>query len=850
MAMNYEGVKKELEKIFTSSFGERKIVFWYDEPRNFEDNIKDDNFSFTKLIVYNNNSFEIKHILEAEDKTSNYLLYFPMKKPRNEENWLLDILLYSDEYYADTVALTMRKYNLTTDGLRDVIKKHITFFNNKQRVERLKQFVILDDNLSATELMNGMTAVLCKLRLSKLEQSTFKTNSIQLILRELVFEYNESEKYDELVKFGFDDYLWSKIVEYTNFSGQNIKDLIKTFMMTSVVKTSDLEGLSGFYKHYIIEEYHYDTGIEDALIFIHYLKNDERYDFLQERLSSELRIEELISHRGIKDIANCDVFKVFDDFIVKSIINSLNQGSLDFGYFESVIKDHRANSMWYKDYACYYDFILNAIRFLRKMETYIPEGLSSNEYIKEYTENLSDIDLYYRKAITCYKLIEERSEELEDFVTRLDLMYENKYLSRLGDCFSESLEDKQEWNFPGLLMSTSFYREIQRTPYKKMFVIISDALRFEVGKDLVNTLSSDEKLKGTVEIKPMISTLPSVTKFGMAALLPHKEISYEKKSVYVDGVNSNSTDNRRKIMKNKNASYDVLRYNDVENMTGKDLRTFMSDKSLVYIYHDRIDNAGEHDEDRVFEASKDAIEELSKLVKKLYNALQYSNFFITSDHGFLYKRSKLENHHKYDDIVSLGLDDKSRRFLISESSVNIPYTHEFVTKYLNDNKVVLPYSSDVFKTQGGGMQYVHGGASLQEVVIPLIKISELRADRYKDVGGPVGVRIKSVQRKITNRSFALEFEQYEKIEDKKKERAVLVRLVDESNEVVSGEYVFIANSTSDNPDSRVTKLRMALNNIEFDRNKRYFLEMRDKETNEIIEKEQFVIDILAFKTIF
>lgn len=843
MAMNYEGVKNELKRIFSDNDGERKIVFWYDEPKNFFDDITKDDIDFAKVIIYEKNSFEIKHIVEIEDTKSNFLLYFPITKPNDLDNWLLDILLYSQEYYADTVALTMRRLYLTNSNLRRVVDRHQTFFNNKQRIEKLKTFIELDDNVNENDFKDAMMAVLVK--------AEYK--NIEYVLRELVFEYDDCVKYNELVKYGFEDYLWDQISEHTNYTGQQtIADLIKKFMMTSVSKTSNLKEYSGFYKQYIIEESHHNTGSEDAVIFVHNLKADDRYKLLQMKLSHELRIEELLSPRGIADIGTCDVFEVFDKYIIDSIIESLFSGSLDYTFFDSVIRDNRINSKWYKNNSNEYDFILNSLKFLRNIEIHIPDGFTSEEYIKKYNEEYSQIDTTYRKSITSYRKIDEKTEYMENLVSRLDNLYETKFLSKIGDYFTKSLEEKNgRWSFPGMLMSNDFYNEIQRTSFKKMFVIISDGLRYEVGKELVEELSSDDKLKGTVEINPMISLLPSDTRFGMASLLPNRNLSYNNRNVIVNKLSTSGTENRKKIMQNKNKSYYAVSYKEINDMKGKDLRSFMSDKSLVYIYHNTIDNAGEHAEDKVFDASIEAIDEITKLIKKLYNALQYSNFYITADHGFLYRRNHVENHHKYSDIVSLKPLEASKRYVISETPITIPYTIKFNMDYLeNENlDVYVPYSYEIFKTQGAGLQYTHGGASLQEIVVPLIKVSELRADRYKDLGGPVGVRLKSVQRKITNRSFSLDFEQYEKVQDKKRERSVLVRFVDEVNYVVSGEYTFNANSSSDDPNSRVTKLRISLNNIEFDRNIRYYLEMKDNKTGEILEKEQFIIDILGFKPI-
>ncbi|MFA5467241.1 MAG: hypothetical protein WC251_05250, partial [Candidatus Izemoplasmatales bacterium] len=168
----------------------------------------------------------------------------------------------------------------------------------------------------------------------------------------------------------------------------------------------------------------------------------------------------------------------------------------------------------------------------------------------------------------------------------------------------------------------------------------------------------------------------------------------------------------------------------------------------------------------------------------------------------------------------------------------------------NNPMVIIPYGYDYFKTQGGGIQYVHGGASLQEIVIPYLKISELRSGALKESIGPVGVRVKSINRTITQRSFTVDFEQFEKVAEKKVERKLITYFADEKGNDVSGRYPFIANSDSDDLSQRVTRVRFTLNNTDFDRNKRYFLILKDDTSQETLDSVIYVIDILGFKPIF
>ena len=431
------------------------------------------------------------------------------------------------------------------------------------------------------------------------------------------------------------------------------------------------------------------------------------------------------------------------------------------------------------------------------------------------------------------------------------MRYEDSYLNKIGKEFSDALEKEPEWDFAGIQKTKDFYRLIQKHPFKKMFVIISDALRYEIGQEIVDNIKTDSVLKGGTTINYAISPLPSETRFGMANLLPHKTIEYADKAVFVDGKPTNSISARNAILQDKCESYAAISYSDINGFSRNELRAYMQDKTLVYIYHDVIDNAGEHNEDKVFDVAETAVNEIVALVRKLYNNLQISNFYITADHGFLYRKNVIGVAQKYNDIVQLGALEASKRYLLTDDeNLTVPYTTEFKLRNVSEGqyKIIMPYAYDLFKTQGGGIQYVHGGASLQEIVVPIIHISELRATKNVETVAPVGIRLKSITRKITNRSFTLDFEQTEKVEDKKQPITCETFFIDEKENVVSGVYKFVANSSSDDPESRINRVRFTLKNIDFDRNKKYFLVLRNAaKQDEFIEREQFIIDILGFK---
>lgn len=837
-SIDYQEARKEIIKLFGKDDASgRKIIFWYDPPANFKEDIGNDNYDCCRVLVCNKNEFAIKKTIEHDDQESNFLIYVPAEKPSDNENWLLDILMYSEEYYADTVALTMRRMELTNTDLRRVIEWHSKFFDAEGRTKKLSNYVNVNDDMKPSDLRMAMMCVLVKA----------SSRSIESVLTELVFDNDDASKYADLKKFGFEEYLWDEICRYYNYEGdQKINTLIRRFMFTALLEQkAEFEELPSFYDQYKIQ----GPGQMDAKFFVDKIKADKRYETLQEKMAADLKIEGLLVSRDITCVQTADIFECIDIDIIKKISASLVNGSLDYNTFERVISD-RLNSMWYEKHQAEYSVLGSAMAFFRKLDVPVSIGLLATEYVQKYAESDYLVDTYYRRVCANYNKIENPISELEELMGMIEGTYQTKFLDPLGKAFSDALKEQGNWEFPGIKMSRNFYQEVQNKNYKKCFVIISDGFRYEIGRELYEKLKIDSVLNGNEEINYAISPIPSETRFGMASLLPHRIMEYANRLVMVDSMSTVDTLARDAVLKSKKSSYAAIQYKDINKMSRNELRSYMADKSLVYIYHNVMDKTGEHDESKVFDVATTAVDEILTLIRKLYNNLQISNFYVTADHGFLYRRNEVEESQKYGNIVSLHEPDTSKRYIVTDNNIEIPYTLEFTLDTVSNGeyKVIAPYGYDLFKTQGGGLQYVHGGTSLQEIIVPIVHIGELRAASNKEAVSPVGVRLKSITRKITNRSFTLEFEQYEKVEERKQAITCETYLVDEDGNKVSGDYRFVAASDSDDVDSRSTKIRFNLMNIEFDRSKRYYLILKNIEKpDEYIEREQFTIDILNFK---
>jgi hypothetical protein len=113
-----------------------------------------------------------------------------------------------------------------------------------------------------------------------------------------------------------------------------------------------------------------------------------------------------------------------------------------------------------------------------------------------------------------------------DLYASVENRYTNSFVQALNDAWQDQVAGLGEWKIPGFASQANFYKE-QAAEYRrkdqKVAVIISDALRFEVGEECLRRIRGLDRFDA--ELKPMISSLPSYTQLGMAALLPHSALA-------------------------------------------------------------------------------------------------------------------------------------------------------------------------------------------------------------------------------------------------------------------------------------------------------------------------------------
>jgi uncharacterized protein (TIGR02687 family) len=342
---------------------------------------------------------------------------------------------------------------------------------------------------------------------------------------------------------------------------------------------------------------------------------------------------------------------------------------------------------------------------------------------------------------------------------------------------------------PGALqeipLQRNFYSRYVRNAKERTVVIISDAMRYEVGQELFKRMMDDPKC--TAKLEAQLSVLPSYTRLGMASLLPHSTLTMtDDFRVLADDVLCDNLTGRQTVLQKYQANGVCVQFDDIKGLKKNELRDIFTGMQVVYVYHNQIDARGDkaNTEDEVFVACEEAIREIMDLIRKISTNANTYRFLITSDHGFIYKRDKLSESDKIG-----AISDKNafinRRFIVAPEAVidegvqNMPMGRILGNE---DQKVVsFPVSSNVFKVSGGGQNFVHGGSSPQEMLVPVL---DIKMERGHMETRPAQIALVSIVQKITNLITTMDFIQSDAVSDTVKKTTYKMYFISEDNEKI------------------------------------------------------------------
>ncbi len=448
-----------------------------------------------------------------------------------------------------------------------------------------------------------------------------------------------------------------------------------------------------------------------------------------------------------------------------------------------------------------------------------------DEYVMRYQEDYYVIDQLYRQAEEQYFKIDPSCvlfTTIQNTKSNLDQNYA-KLCNRLNLEWTRCIKDAGGFREIHLLRQSDFYEECIRPIQKKVVVIVSDALRYEVAQELVGELA---KSRHVASLKPALAILPTETKYCKPSLLPHRILKLygkgEVQNMSVDDKILDSTEKRNAHLQSYRDGAICVPFETIAEYNQEKNREIFK-HSLVYIFHDTIDKTG-HDGSakQIANACREAITELGTMIPKIHASYNVTEVYVTSDHGFLFNDIEFAEKDKHK-IVEETLERSSRYYLTNsneEVQGIIKYPLEEVSAMVNgcDVYVAMPQGTNRLAAPSGGYMFTHGGAAMQEIIVPVITSVQERTDSKQ----PVGVMI--LDRKLSMQASRLRFKllQTEPVSMDMKERIIKVALyyndepvtpikeilLDKTDPLLDNRKVLVDLTLNKNVNARVIQLKI------------------------------------------
>lgn len=555
--MNIKQIIDRLNAEFTGDT--RKLVFWYDDNGEFVEDMQTVTLDNAKVyFLQPDNQFATKLFLERQDTTTNYLVYAPFPKPDVRDNHLEDTMLYSKRFFADRASLLSVDLGID-EKYKPIIEKHIKYFASKERTQRFYDLEI--ENFNEENIITGLLSAICRTRTCSFEEV------IRVMLTDSTLEDNkflmEAEKYGLLGDF------WKLCEQHFGYTDMKptLEKLVVTMFVTYTAKYVPSE-LPKPWKVFSS----YKAG--NIIAFMDNLMNNilyrNRYDELSAHVAAGLNAQSVFSDYPPEDLVNCDTFAVIDQILIKWLVERLVAEDTGAKLGELTIPqlcEKRSKMHFGAKAESRYQVLSSAYQMIQAGNYNCPD--SFKDILRQYQETDSGLDYEYRRFYSAYDRIEDTTafEPLRDLVENI---YTNEYLETLLPKWNSVMQEPDA--FTQLPLQRDFYARIVKNAKERTVVIISDAMRYEVGKELFHRMQDDPKCSAKLEVQ--LSVLPSYTRLGMAALLPHTELTMtDDFKVLVDGLPCDNLSERKTILQKYNADAVCVQFDSIKSLKVAELRS-------------------------------------------------------------------------------------------------------------------------------------------------------------------------------------------------------------------------------------------------------------------------------------
>ncbi|MFD1442188.1 BREX-1 system phosphatase PglZ type A [Lacticaseibacillus hegangensis] len=814
--LNLDQVTEALKGMFTPS---NHFVFWYDDQASFSDNIDDLQQRLDQPIIRMapDEQFKTKlKLLELQKSGESALVYSPAPMPELKLNFLADFIRFSKTYTADATLMLINELGLPSEQ-KAWLESHAQFFGSRERKEKFQR-------LYRPGIDPGMTvlAVLSKadeVRLNAVLRAVLHNGSLD----------DDNAILQLFAKYGLLETFWSFVVQAYGYTKTKptLRGLMTAILLNFAFDEAQLDLPTSFAD--------YQLGmVNNAISFVQNSRNmiDVKADLF--RIATDVwqfvHAESQFKRLDISQLIKIDAFPQIDIMIVQWMTARLLDDDIAVRVGDMTLKEAinlRGKMAYHEKYDRLYQIELAAVTLLGFHVKGNAENL--DDMIDDYTSHDYRIDTTYREFVVSLMNVDPDQIEL---VEGLRSKVENSYLN---DYLAHSVSSWNQVYSPQAIVPSHqqrrFYSNFVTSEQQRTVVIISDAFRFEAAKELQAKLDRQDKFETKMDW--MVTGLPSVTYFGMAALLPNHHLAYHgEKNVTVDGQNVDNVDKRREVLQAENPASQAIQVSKFLNMNTEERKALLTGQQIVYLYHNEIDVTGESakTESSVFKAVDHTIDTLSRTIEYLRN-LSVSNILVTADHGFIYRWAPIDEANKTD-ISNFETDKKEQRYAFSQRPIELTGVgYQRLGDLLgNDDPTYVNYPTNfnIFRAPGASQNYVHGGASAQEMLVPVVNI-KLRKGRSQAVSAKIHDVTSS--RRITSRQMTVRVMQDEAISDVNTLAHYSIYFADDQHRKISGVTPFVADIANQDPTARIKNIRLTLTEQTFENGQTYHLILHNDETD-------------------
>lgn len=865
--------QQRLFESLTTLFTTHPVVFWHDVEAEFASAVDSLQLDGVQLVRLDDMpALRVKLDIEgAPDQR--WLIYTAKPEPEPTKDWLLDVRMRSKSFRADTTSILLEDLGLTTQGLRQHLKERAKFLRAKDRVDRLKRMVLPGDD--AQDLDRKMLAVLT--RADQAELFAMLQRLYGAVVVDGVADLSaEPKAWQDIAANDLTPAFWELVQLQLGYleASPSLRDLLFRILVTDFCR-----GLQGDappqLAHFVLPD---RTLAANASVFVGRWRSDiaqfGNYNALAQAVANELELVSLLSSQSAEQLVECMTFEDVELRMVQELKKRIVAGAGANMDVVRALMARRRDGHWAnpllasanertRALAACYDALTAAADFFILKSTHAA-GFSfadAGTAFAHYRDELFRFDQLYRHFHTAADAVEPTGwAVLHELRETIEGVYSGWFIPHLSTAWSKVVEGPQgllqHWTLPEVTPQQAFYQRKVLPLFdggvKRVFVLISDAFRYEVAQELVQHTNSKSRFKASLD--GMLGVLPSYTALGMAALLPHKTLAYKESAnldVLADGHAVATLEQRSEHLQRFGGL--AIKAEDLMGLGKEKGRELVRDQRLIYVYHDRIDMTGDKQssETKTFEAAAQTVQELSNVLGFIIHSLNGSAVLVTADHGFMYQESALDESDKSTlDDKPAGTLKAKKRYLIGRDLGTTP-------KAWSGNTAVtagttLEGSLDFWVPKGasrfhfaGGARFVHGSAMPQEVVVPVITVRVSEAENAKTKY--VSVSLLGAVNKVVTNTQRFEFIQTDAVSERVLARSVVVSLRDgsDNDKPISNVQSITFDSTSQLLDERKRSILLTVLAGAHDPHKHYDLVMRDAVSNVEVLRLPVKVD-LAF----